>query len=92
MRSLWTFHRRPLVAIVVIVVLAVSAGLVLAGSHGARRSSTRPATRPSRPTSSTTTTTTPSRHQLTPTPTINPPQTAIQKQVDAELAKAETAA
>ena len=92
MRSLWTFHRRSLVAIVVIVVLAVSAGLVLAGSHGARRSSTRPATRPSRPTSSTTTTTTPSRHQLTPTPTINPPQTAIQKQIDAKLAKAETAA
>lgn len=91
MRSLWTFHRRLVLGLAVGVVLAVSAAVVVAGSHSGHSSATRPAvTRPTRPTSDTTTTA--PAHQLAPTPTTKVPQTAIQKQIDAELAQAETPA
>ena len=91
MRPLWSFHRRLVIGIAVCVVLALSAVVVVAGSRSGRPSATRSAvTGPARPMPSTTTTA-PS-HQLVPTPTIKPPQTAIQRQIDAELAQAETPA
>lgn len=91
MRSLWTFHRRLVLDLAIGVVLAVSAAVVVTGSHSGHPGAIRPAdTRPARPASGTTTTT--PAHHLTPTPTIKVPQTAIQKQIDAELAQAETPA
>ena len=89
MRPLWTFRRRLILGVAVCVVLAVSAAVVVAGG----RSGPPSATRPARPRSATTAP--PSRplaQQLTPTPTVKVPQTAIQKQIDAELAQAETPA
>lgn len=91
MRSLWRFYHRLVLGIAVCIVLALSAVLVVAGSHGGHPTASRPpATRPGRRTPSTTTSAPP--RQLVPTPTIKPPQTAIQKQIDAELAQAETPA
>jgi hypothetical protein len=91
MRSLWTFHRRLVLALAVCIVLALSGVLVVAGSRGGHPTASRPpATRPGRRTPSTTTSAPP--RQLLRTPTIKPPQTAIQEQIDAELAQAETPA
>ena len=91
MRSLWTFHRRLVIGIAVCIVLALSAVLVVAGSRGGHPTASRPpATRPGRRTPSTTTSAPP--RPLVPTPTIKPPQTAIQEQIDVELAQAETPA
>lgn len=89
MRPLGTF-RRLVIALAVCVVLAISAAVVV-GSRGGPPSATQSAvTGPARPMPSTTTTAPP--RQLVPTPTIKPPQTAIQKQIDTEVAHAETPA
>lgn len=89
MRPLGTF-RRLVIGIAVCVVLAISAAVVV-GSRGGPPSATQSAvTGPARPMPSTTTTAPP--RQLVPTPTIKPPQTAIQKQIDTEVAHAETPA
>lgn len=91
MRSVWTFHRRAVVVVTVCVVLAIAAVVVIAGSRSGQPSATRPAaTRPTHLRSSTTTTT-PVRSP-SPSPTVKVPQTAIQKQIDGELAQAETPA
>jgi hypothetical protein len=95
MRMLWTFHRRLSVAVIVIAVLAVSSAVVLAGSHrggrhaGALNGSQQPAgtTRNTRAP----TTRTPTLRRA-PTSIREVPQTAIQTQIDAELAHAETPA
>ena len=42
MRTLWTFHRRLFVAVIVVAVLAVSSAVVLAGSHHGRPRPARP--------------------------------------------------
>lgn len=90
MRSLWSFHRRLVLGVAVCVLLAVSAAVVVAGGRSGQPSATRPAaTRPVRRRSATTA---PPSGPLAPTPTVTVPQSAIQKQVDAELAQAETPA
>jgi hypothetical protein len=95
MRMLWTFHRRLFVAVIFVAVLAVSSAVVLAGSHrggrhaGALIGSPQPAgtTRNTRAR----TTTAPTQRRA-PTPNTKVPQSALQRQIDAELAQAETPA
>jgi hypothetical protein len=95
MRNLWTFHRHLVVAATVVAVLAVSSAVVLVGSHrggpraGAPANGQPPAgtTRKAR-----TRTTTPPRQRLAPTSIEKAPQSALQQQIDAELAQAETPA
>jgi hypothetical protein len=95
MRMLWTFHRRLFVAVIVVAVLAISSAVVLAGSHrggshaGALTGGQQPAgaTRNTRAR----TTTAPTQRRA-PTPNTKVPQSAIQRQIDAELAQAETPA
>ena len=92
MRSLFTLHRRLAIAVTVCVVLVVSVVVVIAASRNGHPSATRPPTaRPARSAPAITTTTSRPR-QLAPTPTINPPQSAVQRQIDTELAQAETPA
>jgi hypothetical protein len=92
MRSLWMFHRRLIVAVALAVVLAISASVVAVGARrtpdAIRPSVTRSAKLPTRPNNETTTV---PRH-LEPSRSVEPPRTAIQKQVDTELAQAETPA
>ncbi len=95
MRKLWTLHRRLFVVVIVVGVLAVSSAVVLGGSRGDRRQAGAPMG--GQPPSGTTrntrtrTTTVPAQH-LAPTSIRQVPQTAIQRQIDAELAQAETPA
>lgn len=90
MRPLRTFHRPLVIGLAVCVVLAVSGAVVAAGGRSGQPSATRPAaTRPARPRSATTA---PPARPLAPAPTVTVPQTAIQKQIDGELAQAETSA
>jgi hypothetical protein len=90
MRPLRTFHRHLVIGLAVCVVLAVSGAVVAAGGRSGQPSATRPAaTRPARPRSATTA---PPARPLAPAPTVTVPQTAIQKQIDGELAQAETSA
>ena len=102
MRKLWTFHRRLFVAVIVVAVLGVSSALVLVGSHdGGARAGTPTSGQPLSGTTGsrsgttqntrTRTTTAPTQH-LAPTSIRQVPQTAIQRQIDAELAQAETPA
>ena len=102
MRKLWTLHRRLFVAVIVVAVLGVSSAVVLVGSHhGGPQPGTptggRPMSGTTRSRSGTTqntrtrTTTAPTQH-LAPTSMRQVPQTAIQRQIDAELAQAETPA
>ena len=92
MRSLWSIHRRLVIGAVVGVVLVVSAAVVIATSRNGHPSATRSsAAHPARSAPATTTTTS-SPRQLAPTPTIKPPQTPVQKEIDTELAQAETPA
>jgi hypothetical protein len=106
MRELWTLHRRLFVAVIVVAVLGVSSAVVLVGSHrGGPQPGTPTGGRPlsgttrsrSGATQNTTTqntrthtTTAPTQHLATSIHQV--PQTAIQRQVDAELAQAETPA
>jgi hypothetical protein len=94
---LWTFHRRLVLAVVVVVALLLATVLVLtetrrgathsAGDRTGPVASVRPIVRGN--------TKAPAKAhagQLARRPLIDPPQTAIQKQVDAELTQAETPA
>ena len=95
MRNLWTFHRRLFVAVIVIAVLAVSSAVVLAGSHrgGPRAGALTGGRQPAGTTRNTTAgTTTVPTHLLAPIPNRQVPQSALQRQIDAELAQAETPA
>jgi len=95
MRKLWTFHRRLFIAVIVVAVLGVSSAVVLAGSHDGGPQAGMPTG--GQPLSGTTqntrtrTTTSPTQ-RLAPTSIRQVPQTAIQRQIDAELAQAETPA
>jgi hypothetical protein len=94
MRTLWTFRRRLFVAVVV-GVLAISSALVLAGSrHGGPQGGTPTGSQPPLPTTRNATagTTKSATHRLAPTSTRQVPQSALQQQIDAELAQAETPA
>jgi hypothetical protein len=87
MRAIWMFHRRLIVAAALVLALAVSAGVVIVGSrHG-----TAVATHSGVSRSAKVPTRTVAR-QRTPTPNVEPPATPIEKQVNAELAEAETPA
>ena len=93
MRNLWTSHRRLLVAATVVAVLAVSSAVVLAGSHrdgphAAPPTGGQPPAGTTRNTRIRTTTV--PRQRLAPTSIEKVPQSALQKQIDAELAQAET--
>jgi hypothetical protein len=90
MRMLWRFHRRLFVIVIVVVVLAISIAAVLTGSHygpraavpiSGRRSATTRATKLHKPTVS--------AHHISPTSTRFVPQTALQREIDAELARSE---
>jgi len=91
MRSLWMLHRRLVIGVAVCVVLAVSAAVVGAGRNGHPSATRSPTAHPARSAPAATTTTS-SPRQLAPTPTIRPPHTAVQKQIDTELAQSETPA
>jgi hypothetical protein len=91
MRTLWMFHRRLILAVAVVVVIAISAGFVLVGSRhntaavsspALSRSDTGP-TRPKQPAATTS-------HLRPPKTDVEPPATTIERQVDTELAQAET--
>jgi hypothetical protein len=92
MRALWLFHRHLVVTGTVIAVLSVSGAVVWAGSQGPHHGAPTggrpvgtPRTMPTRPTAPI--------HPALPTPArTEVPQTAIQRQIDTELARAETAA
>ena len=87
MRAIWMFHRRLIVAVALVLALAVSAGVVIVGSrHG-----TAVATHSGISQSAKVPTRTAAR-QRTLTPKVEPPATPIEKQVNAELAEAETPA
>jgi hypothetical protein len=96
--TLWTFHRRLVVVTVIVVVLLLAAVVVLTGSrHGAPpATSDRPGERV--PVTAPTigrngkAPGNPFRGHLARTSLVEPPQTAVQKQVDTELAQAETPA
>ena len=91
MRSLWVLHRRLVIGVAVCVVLVVSTAVVVAFSRNGHPSASRsPTAHPGR--SAPATTTTRSSPQLPPTPKIKPPETAVQRQIDSELAQAETPA
>ena len=93
MRALWTFHRRLVVTIVIVGCLGVSTGLVVAGSHrgtgpsGAERSPDTAGSTPSEGEAGHKTSTEPG-----PPPTVPPPMTAVQKEIDDRLDQAETPA
>jgi hypothetical protein len=89
MRTLWMFHRRILVAVIVVGVLACLSAVVLAGSHhrvgvptgGQPSSATTPnSTARIAPTQT---------RRLAPTSVGKVPPSAIEQQIDAELAAAE---
>jgi hypothetical protein len=96
MRTFWMFHRRLVVVAAFVVVLVVSTGVVVVGGH---RSSNRtagsgeygPGHRSTVVPSGTPTNVTMPHHLVT-SPTVDPPQTAVQRQVDGQLAQAETPA
>jgi hypothetical protein len=102
MRKLWTLHHPLVVGVIVVAVLGVSSAVVLVGSHrGGPQPGTPTGGRPlsgttrsrSGTTQNTRTRTTPAPTQLlAPTSIRQVPQTAIQRQIDAELAQAETPA
>ena len=93
MSALWMFHRRLVVAAALTVILAVSAVLVVVGGHERTPDKTSvPVTRLANRPATSKDQTTPARPTRTQTPTIEGPRTAIDKQVDAELAGAETSA
>ena len=96
MRTLWMFHRRLVVVAAIVVVLVISTGVVVVGGH--RSSDRTAASAENRPghgsavvRSGTPTNVTTPRHLVT-SPTIDPPQTAVQRKIDGELAQAETPA
>ena len=98
MRALWMFHRRLVVAVVIVGCLGASTGLVAAGSHRsaphARGLGCSPHTAGSTP-SEAKAGREPSTHRSptpTPTPTTPSPLTAVQKEIDGQLAQAETPA
>jgi hypothetical protein len=92
MRSLWALRRRLVIGVALCVVLVVSAAVVVAFSRNGHPTATRsPTAHPAR-SGPTTTTTRSSPRQREPTPKIKPPETAVQRQIDAELAQAETPA
>jgi hypothetical protein len=91
MRILWTFRRRLCVAVIVAAVVAVSSAVVLVGSrtHSSASLSVRPSSRTTQTTIRRNST---NRNALAPTSTSKVPQSALQRQIDAELAQAETPA
>ena len=95
MRMLWKFHRRLFVTVIVVAVFAISSAVVLAGSHrgGPHAGAPTGGQPPSRTTRTAITrrTATPTQ-RLAPTSISKVPQSAIQRQIDAELAQAETPA
>jgi hypothetical protein len=92
MRSLWALHRQLVIGVAVCVVLVVSAAVVVAFSRNGHPTATRsPTAHPARSAPATTTTrSSPPQSELTPK--IKSPQTAVQRQIDTELAQAETLA
>jgi hypothetical protein len=96
MRTLWMFHRRLVVVVATVVVLIVSTGVVVVSGHRnsdqtAVSAEQRPGHRSAVGRSGTPINVTTPRHLVT-SPTIDPPQTAVQRQVDSALAQAETPA
>jgi hypothetical protein len=92
MRSLWALHRRLVIGVAVCVVLVVSAAVVVMGSRNGHPTATRsPTAHPARSAPATATTRSSTR-QREPTRTIKSPETGVQKQIDTELAQAETPA
>jgi hypothetical protein len=91
MRTLWMFHRRFIVAAALTVALATSAAVVLIGSrHNTAAVSSLALRGPGNgPTRSKQPATTTSR-RCPPKTNVEPPATAIERQVDSELAQAET--
>src|ERR1700732_838190 len=93
MRVVWTFHRRLVMAIVIAGCLAVSTGLVLAGSHrsaphlGSALSLHTPGPTPTKPKAGAQ-----ASPEISPTSTVNPPKTGTQMEIDRQLAQAETSA
>ncbi len=95
MRTPWTFHRRHFVAVIIVGVLAVLSALVLTESrHGGHGVGTLTGGQPRSVTTRNTTARTMKSptQRLAPTPTRQLPQSALQQQIDAELAQAETPA
>jgi hypothetical protein len=95
MRMIGTSHRRLFVAAALVGVLAVSSAVVLAGSHrdGPHGAPAKGGQPPPRTTQNTRTRTkTRPRQRLAPSSIGKVPQSALQQQIDAELAKAETPA
>jgi hypothetical protein len=89
------FHRRLVVTIIVVLVMAISTGAVAAGSHrGAPRSTISAKANPvDRSTKRARKTQPVTTHQhLKATPSVVPPNTATQRQIDNQLAQAETPA
>lgn len=101
MRTAGTLHRRLVVGVIVLVTLGVSGAVVLTGSRhsGPGRPSTalRPAVGHPRSGSGTIRNPTPGpttrlARPIAPSPLRQVPQTALQRQIDGELAQAETPA
>jgi hypothetical protein len=87
MRAIWMFHRRLIEAVALVLALAVSAGVVIVGSrHGTAVATHSGVIRSAKVPTRT------AARQRTPTPNVELPATPIEKQVNAELAKAETPA
>ena len=86
MRALWMFHRRLIIGVLFVALISLSATVVLAGNGHAPRTS-----RVASPQAHKRTANAPPRRPK-PTSPPPPPRTAIQKRVDAELARAETPA
>jgi hypothetical protein len=87
MRATWMFHRRLIVGVALVLALAVSAGVVIVGSrHGTAVATHSGVSRSAKVPTRT------AARQRTPTPNVEPPTTPIEKQVNAELAEAETPA
>jgi hypothetical protein len=93
MRALWMLHRRLVVTVVIIGCLCASTGLVAAGSHwsampmGTARSPDTAGSKPSQDTAGREHST-----RRSPTPTMPVSLTAVQKEIDGQLAQAETPA
>jgi hypothetical protein len=93
MRALWMFHRRLIVAVALAVAIATSAGVVLVDSrHDAADVSHPAVSRSAAGSTPSIHSATTAPHQRSSKPSVEPPATAIEKQVDTELAEAETPA
>jgi len=92
MRTLWILHRRAVVAVGLVAVLAVASTVVLAEAHTRPHASAVAVGRPHVHRTSSSRDRTSLGHVLAPTPVRAIPQTPIQRQIDGELALAETPA